>query len=120
VLESAGQSRGGRSISFELYDNTTAGMQLTFGDFIQFDNHDKIYMIVGNTSIDPNDYGGAPTQADPILITPELIKSTSSFPPKPVKINDLSVKVVALGSTNEFKTDQDGYFIFSKEVREVY
>jgi len=37
-----------------------------------------------------------------------------------VRVNDLSVKVVGIGPTNEFRTNEDGVYVFSKEVREVY
>jgi hypothetical protein len=117
VLESPLASRGASQIYFELFDTTTDGMALTFGDFIQFANHDKIYMISENASLDSGDWGGAPTTAGPFLISPALMKATTTGN---VRVNDLSVKVVGIGPTNEFRTNEDGVYVFSKEVREVY
>tara|TARA_S200002703_G_scaffold7935_1_gene8168 strand:+ start:14913 stop:15548 length:636 start_codon:yes stop_codon:yes gene_type:complete len=102
-------------VTVDLLDDTTVGMELTNGDFVQFANHGKVYMVNGNHSIDPNDYGGSPTQGQ-ITVTPPLIKTVSN---QDMKINDISVNVVAIGDTVEYQTDVDGLFVFSKEVREV-
>jgi len=99
----------------DLIDETTAGMQLTNGDFVQFANHGKVYMVNGNHSLDPDDWGGAPTQGE-ITVTPGLIKTVSN---QDMKINDIALNVIGIGDTIEYKTNRDGYFVFSKEVREV-
>ena len=89
-----------------------------FGDFFQYTDHKKIYMINTNdASLDPDDWGGAPTTAGDYLIFPSLIKNVST---QNIKFNDLSVQVVAIGETTEVDTDRDGYFVYEREVREVY
>jgi hypothetical protein len=103
-------------IEIDLLDNSTAGMSLTFGDFVQFGNHNKIYMVNGNASLDPDDYGGAPVAGE-FSITPPLIKQVSGA--NNIYFNNLEVTVIGIGETSEYATDQDGYFIFEKEVREV-
>lgn len=104
------------TIGVDLVTSATAGMQLTFGDFVQFATHNKIYMINGNHSLDPDDYGGAPTEGS-FDITPPLISSISSG--TNINFNNLAVTVIGVGETSEYSTDQDGYFVFEKEVREV-
>ena len=118
LLETSSRSRGSSSIFIELLDYSTAGMHLTFGDFFQYTDHKKIYMINTNdASLDPDDWGGAPTTAGDYGIFPDLIKDVST---QNIKFNDLSVQVTALGETSEVKTDRDGYFVYEREVREVY
>ncbi|MEK9696190.1 MAG: hypothetical protein VW270_10510 [Candidatus Poseidoniales archaeon] len=112
-------TRGQDSVFIDLDDATGAGMRATFGDFFQLGTHDKLYMIRDhNVSLDPTDYGGAPVSTDRVYIHPPQIQGSASN--TSIKFNDLSVKVVGIGDTNEFKTNRDGYFVFEKEVREVY
>ena len=118
VLESAARSKGANVIDFELTDTSTAGMSLSFGDFFQFADHKKIYMInTDDASLDPANFGGAPCTTAQYSFFPRLIKQTSTGN---VKFNDLSVQVIALGETNSFSTNQNGLFVFEKEVREVF
>ena len=118
VLTGSGAGGGGplvNTIYVDLIDDTTAGMELTYGDFVQFANHNKVYRITGNHSLDPDEWGGAPTQGE-IIITPKLIKRVSN---QYIKINDIALTVLGIGDTIEYKTDRNGYYIFEKEVREV-
>ena len=118
VLETASRSKGASVIDFELVNTSTAGMSLSFGDFFQFTDHKKIYMInTDDASLDPANFGGAPCTTAQYSFFPSVIKKTST---QNVKFNDLSVQVIALGETNSFSTNQDGLFVFEKEVREVY
>lgn len=118
VLVGNGAGGGGplvTTIYVDLFDETTAGMQLTFGDFVQFANHDKVYMVNGNYTLDPDEWGGAPTYGE-FTITPALIKRVQN---QYIKINDIALTVVGIGDTVEYRTDRNGYYIFEKEVREI-
>ncbi len=109
----------GDNIQINLDDTSGAGMLLTYGDFLQFGTHKKIYMINdNNVPLDPAVYGGAPTGTDRVYIFPPFIEPIANN--TSVKFNDLSVQVIAIGETNSFSTNQDGLFVFEKEVREVF
>ena len=79
------------------------------GDFISFSNHDKVYMITEDVNMDAS-------SEDTIHIFPNLVTAVTNA--TTITYDNVAFKVMLTDSSTNFKTQTDGTYKISFQLRE--